>query len=129
MRKGWIGVGGLAIVTGLLAAPAMLPASPPTGRLPLRDGEYAVDCQRGYESMESIGYYSGALAPMAEGQEGYCELKRVSVKAGVYSGSTACDSGTRISTDLGTYRFSYRITGNTSFVSKGKRYKWCAPHR
>ena len=37
--------------------------------------------------------------------------------------------GTRIPGPAETYRFSYTILSDTTFVSKGKTYKWCAESR
>jgi hypothetical protein len=98
--------------------------------LPLRNGEYAASCTGGVpDILTSIGYYNGSLSPQAEGQDGYCPAKKVTTKGQVYSGSSKCDSGTRMQLPTGTYRFSYTILNDTSFVSKGKTYHWCSPGR
>lgn len=99
--------------------------------LPLRNGEYATSCAGGVPNiLTSIGYYDGGLSPQAEGQDGYCLAKKVTIKGQVYSGSSKCVSGgTRIQYPAGTYRFSYTILNDTTFVSKGKTYHWCSPGR
>jgi hypothetical protein len=98
--------------------------------LPLRNGEYATSCAGGVpDILTSIGYYDGRLSPQAEGQGGYCPAKKVTIKGQVYSGSSKCDSETRMQLPTGTYRFSYTILNDTTFVSKGKTYHWCSPGR
>jgi hypothetical protein len=98
--------------------------------LPLRNGEYATSCAGGVpDILTSIGYYDGKLSPQAEGQDGYCPVKIVTIKGQVYSGKSKCDSGTRMLLPTGTYRFGYTILNDTTFVSKGKTYHWCSAGR
>jgi hypothetical protein len=99
--------------------------------LPLRNGEYATSCAGGLPNiLTSIGHYDAILFPHAEGQDGSCPGKKVTIKGQVYSGSFKCsDIGTRIQSPSGTYRFSYTILNDTTFVSKGKTYHWCSPGR
>ena len=112
------------------AAVANYGVSHAASRLPLRNGEYATSCAGGVpDTLTSIGYYDGSLNPEAEGQSGYCPAEKVAIKGQVYSSSSKCKSGTRMQLPTGTYRFSYTILNDTTFVSKGKTYHWCSPGR
>jgi hypothetical protein len=108
-------------------------------KLPLREGEYTSGlCNGSPDYLTTIGVHTltlgpqvgmQSLSPAAEGQDGSCVIRRLKVSGNAYSGSTPCDSGTRMSLPTGTYRFSYTIIDNATFISKGKTYRWCAEHR
>lgn len=121
----------------LLAATLVATGASAADRLPLRDGDYnSVACGRPGRStgagdiLSSIGLYSGTLSPRGEDRDGYCRIGRVRVEGNVYSGTARCETGGSggVSPD-GTYAFRYRILDETTFVSNGKTYRWCAPHR
>jgi hypothetical protein len=108
--------------------------------LPLEDGEYTRGrCEGGSSDItESISLHTileGAqkgrrfLAPDGEDQGGVCYLGKIDASGGRFSGSAKCRSGTRIDTSEGTYRFTYEVLNNRTFVSKGRKYVWCAPYR
>ncbi|MCZ0735523.1 hypothetical protein [Phreatobacter sp. AB_2022a] len=121
----------------VLAAALVATGASAADRLPLRDGDYnSVACGppgRGTgagDILSSIGLYSGTLSPRGEDRDGYCRIGRVRVEGNVYSGTARCETGGSggVSPD-GTYAFRYRILDETTFVSNGKTYRWCAPHR
>jgi hypothetical protein len=108
--------------------------------LPLEDGEYTRGrCEGGSADItESISLHTileGAqkgrrfLSPDGEGQGGVCYLEKIDDSGAQFSGSAKCRSGTKIDTSEGTYRFTYEVLNNRTFVSKGRKYVWCAPHR
>ena len=108
--------------------------------LPLEDGEYTRGrCQGGSSDItESISLHTireGAqkgrrfLSPDGEGQGGVCYLEKIEASGARFSGSAKCGSGTKIDISEGTYRFTYEVLNNRTFVSKGGKYVWCAPHR
>ena len=123
-----------AFATSVLAASSAVGAT-----LPLIDGEYTRGkCAGVPDIMESIGLYTTtdgvqkgqrSLSPNGDGQGGYCALGRINVAGANFSGSAECRSGTRIDTYEGTYRFSYQILNNRTFISKGKKYVWCSAGR
>jgi hypothetical protein len=87
--------------------------------------------------MESIGVHVlregpqkglQLLYPQAEDQDGNCALKRVKIAGNVYSGSAACETGTRMALPTGTYKFAYTVLDQSTFISKGVTYRWCAAH-
>ena len=125
-------------IIGLLLATLTL-ASALAATLPLEDGNYTRGrCQGGSSDItESIGVYTikegphkgRVLSPDGEGLYGYCYIGKIDASSGRFSGSAKCRSGTRIETSEGTYRFTYQVLNNRSFVSKGRTYVWCASGR
>lgn len=122
--------------SALMVIAAAIPEGHAASTLPLREGEYATACSGGVpDILASMGYYivpphhEGVLTPEAEGQSGYCHVRDLKAAGRVYSGNSSCDTGTRILSSTGTYRFSYTILNETNFVSRGKTYRWCTPGR
>jgi len=113
------------IVLAGLSAPATASAA---DDLPIREGIYATSCQNPDVRFNNIGYFKGVLSPLADGQEGFCPLEKLKAKGSVYSGKSECDEGSRIPSPTGTYKFSYKILSETSFVTNGKTFVWCLPH-
>jgi len=122
--------------------PRPYPPSKPLGvTLPLQDGDYTRgECASGRSNiLESIGLYTTIdgpqkgrrfLSPNGEGLDGACDLGKIDVSGTRFSGSGKCEGGgSRIQYNMGTYRFSYEILDNRTFVSKGKKYVWCAKGR
>ena len=126
------------IILGLLFATLVL-SSALGATLPLVDGDYTRGRCTGGSSdiLESIGVYTikegphkgRVLSPDGEGLYGYCYIGKLDTSSGRFSGSAKCRSGTRIDTSEGIYRFTYHVLNDRTFVSKGKTYVWCAPHR
>ena len=109
--------------------------------LPLRTGEYtSARCEgRAPDVTESIGIYpvmggrhrgSFGIFPIAENQDGFCEIGKVTVSGTRFSATADCGGGgTRIQYSTGKYRFSYQVLDNQTFISKGKKYVWCTESR
>ena len=122
------------IITTLVSGPSFA-----ADKIPIREGEYTRGaCNEGASILESIGIYIlsegpqkglQVLSPQAEKQDGYCALKSVKTAGKVYSGSAACESGTRMALPTGTYNFAYTVLDQSTFISKGVTYRWCAAHR
>jgi hypothetical protein len=121
------------VVTTLVSGPSFA-----ADKIPIREGEYRGACNGPADFLESIGAYvlregpqKGLQipSPQAEKQDGYCALKRVKTAGNVYSGSATCESGTRMALPTGTYKFAYTVLDQSTFISKGVTYRWCAPHR
>ena len=115
----------LLVFGTLLAAPVAASAA---SSLPIREGIYATSCQNQDIRINNIGYFENVLSPSADGQEGFCHFGKLKVKGNVYSGKSECDEGSRIPSPTGTYKFSYKILSETSFVTNGKTFVWCLPH-
>jgi hypothetical protein len=104
--------------------------------LPLRKGDYNSGSCSDRSILTSMGIYRSGnvdsgkqfIAANAEGNA-YCYPTTLKIQGNVYSGVAKCDQGTRIPGPTETYRFSYTILNDTTFVSKGKTYKWCAESR
>ena len=121
------------IVTTLVSGPSFA-----ADKIPIRDGEYTRGpCKGRPDIMENIGVHVlhggpqkglQSLSPQAESQDGYCTLKTVKTAGNVYSGSAACESGTRMALPTGTYKFAYTVLDQSTFISKGVTYRWCAAH-
>lgn len=102
------------------------------GRLPLRDGEYSSKPCNGVPELEnSFGFYDGSITPVAEGLDinYFCKISKLAVAGSAYTGSAVCDVDLRVRWPTRRYNFSFTIADNSTFVSKGKTYRWCAPHR
>jgi hypothetical protein len=122
------------VVMTLVAGPSFA-----ANKIPIRDGEYTWGaCNGRADILESIGAYVLSdgpqkglqlLSPQAEKQDGYCALKRVKTAGNVYSGSAARESGTRMALPTGTYKFAYTVLDQSTFISKGVTYRWCAGRR
>lgn len=107
--------------------------------LPLRDGNYTSGvCKNRSEITESIGLYtltSGPkrgqrfLTPDAEGAFGSCYLSTIHVAANRFSGIAKCSLSERTEIARVPYRFIFEIINSSSFISRGKFYKWCLEHR
>lgn len=120
---------------------ALVPSLVLAAGLPLADGDYTRgQCKAGSSDfLESFDIQtitegprkgSRLLYPQAEGQDGNCTIDRINVSGSRYSGSAKCeDGGSRIRYDAGTYKFSIEVLSARSFLSKGKKYVWCASHR
>lgn len=113
------------VVLAGLAAPMAASAS---DGLPIREGIYATSCQDPELRINNIGYFENVLSPRADGQEGFCPLGKLKVKGAIYSGRSECDEGARIPSPTGTYKLSYKILSETSFITNGKTFLWCLPH-
>ena len=116
--------------TPFLILAALAPWSALAATLPIEDGDYTRGrCQGGSDILESIGLYTFRggpqtgrrfLSPNAEGQEGSCVIDKISGSGTKFSGSAKCTGGgTRIQYSTGTYRFTYEVLNNRTFVSKG----------
>ena len=124
----------LLALRGIVMPSSALPA------LPLEDGEYTRGkCDGRSDILESIGVYTFSsgpqngrrfLSPHGEDQEGACVIGKIYASGTKFSGSAECQGGgTRIQYSTGTYRFTYEILNNRAFISKGRKYLWCAPGR
>lgn len=120
-----------------LLAPATAIAAPP----PLDDGTYTRGrCSDGSDDilesfdiqtiMEGRQKGSRYLYPAAEKQEGGCIASQFMASGDRYAGSAKCEGGgSRIQYSTGTYRFSLQVLNRREFISKGRKYVWCAAHR
>ncbi len=125
----------------VILALAWVPTSALAASLPLDDGDYTRgQCNNGssdyLESFDiqtvSEGPQRGRrfLYPEAEGQEGSCITGTISVSGARFFGAAKCEGGgSRIRYSTGTYRFSLDVLNKRSFMSKGRKYVWCASHR
>lgn len=106
--------------------------------LPLQDGDYTEGPCIGGSSdvLQSFDVQTGTagrdrghryLYPIAEDQDGSCTTGKIDVKGGIYSGAAKCVSDAGL--PIGTYRFSIQVLNSREFMSKGKKYTWCAAHR
>jgi len=129
-----------AMRAALLVLAILIPSLASGATLPLEDGDYTRGrCEGGSDILESIGLYtltSGPqkgrrfLSPRGENQDGSCVLGEIKASGTRFSGSAKCrDGGTRFEYSSGTYRFAYDVLNNRTFVSKGRKYVWCAPSR
>ena len=122
----------------LLALTMLLPSTALGASLPLIDGEYTRGkCQGHPDILESMGIYTvdagpdkgqRILAPDGEeGEEGKsCVARKITSSDNTFSGTTKCAEGVRGDFDAGTYRFSYQVLNDRTFISKGKKYVWCS---
>jgi hypothetical protein len=127
------------VALGFIVTTLVSGSSFAANKIPIREGEYTREaCKGGADILESIGVYVAregpqkglqVLSPQAEEQDGYCALKRVETAGNVYSGSAACESGTRMALPTGTYKFAYTVLDQSTFISKGVTYRWCAAGR
>jgi hypothetical protein len=120
----------------LLALTILLPSTAFGASLPLIDGEYTRGkCQGRPDILESMGIYTVDAGPdkghqilMPDGEDGggeSCVVGKVTSSDNTFSGTTKCAAGSR-HFDAGTYRFSYKVLNNQTFISKGKQYVWCS---
>jgi len=107
--------------------------------LPLQEGRYNFGKCPGPTS-EEIGIFSFAksdgqhINPTSDGIDVACDIEKISVSENIYSGSAVClkriwaglfDDKPISVKRVGTYKFSFKILNNRTFISKGKTYKWC----
>jgi hypothetical protein len=116
----------------------VMPSSALAATLPLEDGKYTRGkCDGRSDILESIDVYTFSagpqngrrfLSPLGEDQDGACVIGKIDASGTKFSGSAECQGGgSRIQYSTGTYRFTYEILNNRTFISKGRKYHWCAP--